>query len=49
VIQLDPRSGRIIRTISVGSPDHAMVCGIAATNAAVWVTVGDANCDINGQ
>ena len=46
VIQLDPRSGRIIRTIRVGSPDHAMPCGIAATNDAVWVTVGDADCDI---
>jgi DNA-binding SARP family transcriptional activator len=49
VIQIDPRSGRTIRTISVGSPSHAITCGIAATNDAVWVTVGDANCDINGQ
>jgi streptogramin lyase len=49
VIQLDPRSGRIIQTIPVGSPNHAITCGIAATNDAVWVTVGDANCDINGQ
>ena len=49
VIRLDPRSGRIIQTIPIGSPDHAIPCGIAATNDAVWVTVGDANCDINGQ
>ena len=49
VIRLDPRSGRIIQTIPVGSPNHAITCGIAATNDAVWVTVGDANCDINGQ
>jgi DNA-binding SARP family transcriptional activator len=49
VIQLDPRSGRIIQTIPIGSPNHAITCGIAATNDAVWVTVGDANCDINGQ
>ena len=49
VIQLDPRSGRIIRTIPVGSPNHAITCGIAATNDAVWVTVGDANCDLNRE
>jgi DNA-binding SARP family transcriptional activator len=49
VIQLDPRSGRIIRTIPVGSPNHAITCNIAATNDAVWVTVGDANCDLNAQ
>jgi hypothetical protein len=51
VIQLDPRRDRIriIRTIPVGSPNHAITCYIAATNDAVWVTVGDANCDINGQ
>jgi len=49
VIQVDPRSGRIIRTITVGSPSHAITCNIAATNDAVWVTVGDANCDINAQ
>jgi hypothetical protein len=49
VIQLDPRSGRVIRTIPVGSPNHAITCGIAATNDAVWVSVGDANCDINRQ
>ena len=49
VIQLDPRSGRIIKTTPVGSPNHAITCEIAATNDAVWVTVGDASCDINGQ
>jgi Glutamine cyclotransferase len=50
VIRLDPRSGRIIQTIRVGSWNHAITCGIAATNDAVWVTVGDADCDIiNGQ
>jgi DNA-binding SARP family transcriptional activator len=49
VIQLDPKSGRIIRTIPVGSWKDASPCGIAAANDAVWVSVGDANCDINRQ
>jgi DNA-binding SARP family transcriptional activator len=51
VIQLDPRSGRIIRTIPVGSSSskHTNLCGIAATNDAVWVSVGDAGCDTNAQ
>jgi DNA-binding SARP family transcriptional activator len=51
VIQLDPRSGRIIRTILLGSSSskHTNLCGIAATNDAVWVSVGDAGCDTNGQ
>jgi DNA-binding SARP family transcriptional activator len=41
VTQLDPRSGRIIRTIPVGEPRTAATCGIAATHDAVWVTIGD--------
>jgi hypothetical protein len=41
--------GRITRRIPVGSPNHAITCGIAETHDAVWVSVGDANCDINGQ
>jgi hypothetical protein len=51
VIQLDPRSGRIIRTILVGSSSskHTNLCGIAASNDAVWVSVGDAGCDTNAQ
>jgi DNA-binding SARP family transcriptional activator len=51
VIQLDPRSGRIIRTILVGSSSskHTNLCGIAATSDAVWVSVGDAGCDTNRQ
>jgi DNA-binding SARP family transcriptional activator len=51
VIQLDPRSGRIIRTILVGSSSskHTNLCGIAATSNAVWVSVGDAGCDTNRQ
>jgi DNA-binding SARP family transcriptional activator len=51
VIQLDPRSGRIIRTILVGSSSskHTNVCGLAATSDAVWVSVGDAGCDTSRQ
>jgi DNA-binding SARP family transcriptional activator len=51
VIQLDPRSGRIIRTILVGSSTskHTNLCGLAATSDAVWVSVGDAGCDTSRQ
>jgi DNA-binding SARP family transcriptional activator len=51
VIQFDPRSGRIIRTILVGSSSskHTNLCGLAATSDAVWVSVGDAGCDTNRQ
>jgi DNA-binding SARP family transcriptional activator len=49
VIQIDPRSGRIIQTIPVGSWNHAITCNIAASSGAVWVTVGDAGCDFNAQ
>jgi DNA-binding SARP family transcriptional activator len=51
VIQLDPRNGRIIRTILVGSSSskHTNLCGLAATSDAVWVSVGDAGCDTNRQ
>jgi DNA-binding SARP family transcriptional activator len=51
VIQLDPTSGRIIRTIRVGSSSskHTNLCGITATSDAVWVSVGDAGCDTSRQ
>jgi Bacterial transcriptional activator domain len=41
VIQLDPSSGRVIRTIPLRSHGRAATCGIAAANDAVWVTMGD--------
>jgi hypothetical protein len=41
VIQLDPRSGHVIRTIPLHSRERAATCGIAAANDAVWVTIGD--------
>jgi streptogramin lyase len=39
VIQLDPSSGDVVRTIRL--PSHADDCGIAATDDAVWVTMSD--------
>jgi DNA-binding SARP family transcriptional activator len=44
VIQLDPKSGGIIRTIPLRSREHPPTCGIAATNDAVWVTMGSGHC-----
>jgi DNA-binding SARP family transcriptional activator/streptogramin lyase len=41
VIQLDPSSRRVIRTIPLPSHGHAATCGIAAANDAVWVTMSD--------
>jgi DNA-binding SARP family transcriptional activator len=44
VIQLDPRSGRTIRTIPLHSRGHPPTCGIAAANDAVWITMGSGQC-----
>jgi len=44
VIQLDPSSGRVVRTMPLPSRGHAETCGIAATNDAVWVTMSDGEC-----
>jgi len=49
VIQLDPKTGRIVRTIPLGRPQYASTCGIAATNDAVWVSIGDSYCDTIGH
>jgi DNA-binding SARP family transcriptional activator/streptogramin lyase len=49
VIQLNPKTGRIVRTIPVGRPQYASTCGIAATNDAVWVAIGDTYCDTIGR
>lgn len=45
VSQIDPRTNRVVRTIPLGSYTRVL-CGIAATQDAVWVTVGDAYCDV---
>ena len=44
VIQLDPRSGHVIRTIPLRTRGRASTCGIAAANDAVWITIGNGNC-----
>jgi hypothetical protein len=41
--QVDPRTNRIARTIPLGGYDR-VVCGVAATDDAVWVTIGDHYC-----
>ncbi|MFL5959710.1 MAG: BTAD domain-containing putative transcriptional regulator [Gaiellaceae bacterium] len=43
VLQLDPKTHRI-RTIPVGNPRTAAICGIAAGSDALWVAVGDRYC-----
>jgi DNA-binding SARP family transcriptional activator/streptogramin lyase len=48
VMQLDPKTDRIVRTIPVGNT-HASTCGIAATHDAVWVAIGDKYCDTIGR
>jgi hypothetical protein len=45
---LDPKTHGIVRTISVGNPSTAAICGIAATRDALWVAVGDRYCENTG-
>jgi DNA-binding SARP family transcriptional activator/streptogramin lyase len=47
VLQLDPKTRRI-RTIPVGNPRTATICGIATSRDAVWVAVGDRYCEDTG-
>ena len=49
VTQLDPKTHGIVRTIPVGEPRTAAMCGIAATRDALWVTVGDRHCENSGR
>ena len=44
VMQLDPKTYKI-RSIPVGNPKSAAICGIAASPSALWVAVGDRNCE----
>jgi DNA-binding SARP family transcriptional activator/streptogramin lyase len=48
VTQLDPKTHGIVRSVSVGSPSTAAICGIAATRDALWVAVGDRYCENTG-
>ncbi len=47
VMQLDPTTRRI-RSIPVGNPRNAAICGIAASRDALWVAVGDRYCEDTG-
>ncbi|TMM25824.1 MAG: hypothetical protein E6F94_07600 [Actinobacteria bacterium] len=47
VMQLDPKTRRI-RTIPVGNPRTAAICGIAASRNAVWVAIGNRYCEDTG-
>ena len=47
VLQLDPKTRRI-RTIPVGNPRTAAICGIAASRNAVWVAIGNRYCEDTG-
>jgi DNA-binding SARP family transcriptional activator/streptogramin lyase len=48
VTQLDPKTRRIVRTIRVGNPRTAAICGVAASRDALWVAVGDRYCEDSG-
>ncbi len=48
VSEIDPVTSRVVRTIPVGSRTKTP-CGIAATQHAIWVAIGDAYCDTIGQ
>ena len=48
VSEVDPVTDRIVRTIPVGGRTKTP-CGIAATQGAVWVAIGNAYCDTIGQ
>jgi DNA-binding SARP family transcriptional activator/streptogramin lyase len=45
VTQLDPKTRRKVRTIPVGDPKTEAICGITASRDALWVAVGDRNCE----
>jgi DNA-binding SARP family transcriptional activator/streptogramin lyase len=47
LMQLDPKTHRI-RTIPVGNPKNAAICGIAASRDALWVAVGNSFCEDTG-
>ena len=48
VTQRDAQTGRIVRTIRVGDPSKAAICGIAAGRDALWVAVGNRYCESTG-
>ena len=49
VSEIDPVTNKLVRTIPVGGGTKTPPCGIAATQGAVWVAIGDASCDTIGR
>jgi streptogramin lyase len=47
LLRIDPKTDRI-RTIPVGNPRTAAICGMAATGDAVWLAVGNRYCESGG-
>ena len=47
LLRIDPKTDRI-RTVPVGNPRTAAICGIAATGDAVWLAVGNRYCESSG-
>jgi hypothetical protein len=48
ISEIDPVTDKVVRTIPVGGRTKTP-CGIAATQNAVWVSIGDAFCDTIGR
>ena len=48
VWEIDPVTNKLVRTIPVGGRTKTP-CGIAATQDAVWVAIGDSFCDTIGE
>ena len=48
VWEIDPVTSKLVRTIPVGGRTKDP-CGIAATQDAVWVAIGDSFCDTIGE
>jgi DNA-binding SARP family transcriptional activator len=48
ITEIDPRTDRIVRTTPLSNP-RMPTCGLAATRAAVWVTLGSKSCDTIGS
>jgi DNA-binding SARP family transcriptional activator len=48
LLQLNPETHRA-RTIPVGNPKNAAICAIAASRDALWVAIGNRNCEDSGD
>jgi DNA-binding beta-propeller fold protein YncE len=48
VSKIDPRRDAVVHTVRLGS-SVSIPCGIAATDDAIWVAIGDAYCDSSNR